>query len=105
MVAEKLRPKGRSSSRPASQQRIRLGKAAEASLSPPSPSATSGYLSAQICLHASRRLRFKEPILSPTLLTFYILSGPVVVAGVLFVLVRAFFREWRKARDEGRSLI
>ncbi|MCK9511065.1 MAG: putative transporter small subunit [Pigmentiphaga sp.] len=43
--------------------------------------------------------------MSPTLLTFYILSGPVVVAGVLFVLVRAFFREWRKARDEGRSLI
>ncbi|MFE5339993.1 putative transporter small subunit [Isoptericola sp. NPDC056578] len=39
------------------------------------------------------------------LLTVYVLVGPVVVAGVLFVISRAFYRELRKARAEGRSVI
>lgn len=38
-------------------------------------------------------------------LTLYVLAGPVVVAGVLFVLVRAYVREARKASGEGRPLI
>ena len=43
--------------------------------------------------------------MSTMLLTVYVLMWPVIVAGVLFVLVRAFSREWRKAREEGRRLI
>lgn len=43
--------------------------------------------------------------MSPMFLTVYVLIWPVLVAGVLAVLVRAFAREWREARKEGRSLI
>ena len=43
--------------------------------------------------------------MSPMFLTVYVLMWPVLVAGVLFVLVRAFSREWRKARQAGRPLV
>lgn len=43
--------------------------------------------------------------MSPLLLTIYVLMWPVLVAGVLIVLVRAFSREWRNAKREGRSLV
>jgi len=39
------------------------------------------------------------------LLTLYVLVWPLIVAGVLFVIVRAFLREWRTARAEGRRII
>jgi len=38
-------------------------------------------------------------------LTLYVLVWPVVVAGVLFVIARAFFRELRAARREGRDIV
>lgn len=38
-------------------------------------------------------------------LTLYVLIWPVLTLGTLTVIVRAFYREWRKARDEGRPLI
>lgn len=38
-------------------------------------------------------------------LTVYVLIWPLIVAGTLFVIVRAFWREWREARREGRSLV
>ncbi|WBU59643.1 putative transporter small subunit [Paracoccus albus] len=43
--------------------------------------------------------------MSPTILTIYTLIWPLIVAGVLFVLVSAFWKEWRKGRSKGRSLI
>ncbi|MBU2957665.1 putative transporter small subunit [Paracoccus sp. 1_MG-2023] len=43
--------------------------------------------------------------MSPTILTIYAMICPVVVAVVLFVLVRAFLGEWQKARAEGRTII
>ncbi|MGO3146329.1 MAG: putative transporter small subunit [Leucobacter sp.] len=39
------------------------------------------------------------------LLTTYVLIWPVIVAGTLFVIVRAFYREWREAKREGRQII
>lgn len=39
------------------------------------------------------------------LLTVYVLVWPVAVAGVLFVISRAFYRELRQAKAEGRSII
>jgi len=38
-------------------------------------------------------------------LTLYVLIWPIVVIGVLFVIVRAFYRDWREARAQGRSII
>ncbi|MGB3695864.1 MAG: putative transporter small subunit [Gordonia sp. (in: high G+C Gram-positive bacteria)] len=38
-------------------------------------------------------------------LTVYVLAWPVITAGTLGVIVRAFYREWRSAREEGRDLI
>lgn len=38
-------------------------------------------------------------------LTIYVLVWPVVVAGVLFVIARAFFRELWQAKREDRSII
>ena len=38
-------------------------------------------------------------------LTLYVLIWPAVVAVILAVIVRAFFREVRKAREAGRRLI
>ncbi|WP_164512809.1 putative transporter small subunit [Leucobacter chromiireducens] len=39
------------------------------------------------------------------LLTLYVLMWPVLVAGTLTVIVRAFVREWREAKRDGRSMI
>lgn len=39
------------------------------------------------------------------LLTAYVMVWPVIVTGTLFVIVRAFVRELRKAKAEGRSII
>lgn len=39
------------------------------------------------------------------LLTLYMLIWPVVVIGTLYVIVRAFVVDWRKARAEGRQII
>ncbi|GAA2462121.1 MULTISPECIES: putative transporter small subunit [Agromyces] len=39
------------------------------------------------------------------LLTLYVLIWPVIVLGVLAVIVRAFVKEWRQAKREGRSII
>ena len=38
-------------------------------------------------------------------LTLYVLVWPVIVAGVLFVIGRAFYREVRAAKAEGRTII
>ncbi|MGX1792916.1 putative transporter small subunit [Microbacterium sp. NPDC055312] len=43
--------------------------------------------------------------LSTIALTGYVLMWPVVVAGVLTVIVRAFTKEAKKAKAEGRSII
>lgn len=39
------------------------------------------------------------------LLTAYVLTWPVLVAGVMLVIFRAFIREWLQARREGRDII
>lgn len=39
------------------------------------------------------------------LLTTYVLMWPVLVAIVLFVISRAFLREWTESRREGRRII
>jgi len=38
-------------------------------------------------------------------LTLYVLIWPVIVAGVLFVIARAFIKELREALRQGRSII
>lgn len=38
-------------------------------------------------------------------LSVYVLTWPVIVAGVLFVISRAFYREWAEARRRGQSMI
>ncbi|GAA2418125.1 hypothetical protein GCM10010420_55720 [Streptomyces glaucosporus] len=38
-------------------------------------------------------------------LSAYVLMWPAVVAVVLFVISRAFFREWAEARRDGRRMI
>ncbi|WP_218030490.1 putative transporter small subunit [Streptomyces viridosporus] len=38
-------------------------------------------------------------------LTVYVLMWPVLVAVVLFVISRGFFREWAEARRNGEDLI
>lgn len=43
--------------------------------------------------------------MSVFLLSLYVLVWPVIVAGVLFVLGRAFIQEIRDAKREGRPLI
>lgn len=43
--------------------------------------------------------------MTTVLLTGYVLMWPVLVAIVLFVISRGFFREWAEARREGRSII
>ena len=42
--------------------------------------------------------------MSPTVLTVYVLIRPVLVAGALFVISRAFFNEWRQARRRGEDI-
>ncbi len=43
--------------------------------------------------------------MSTTLLTFYVLMWPALVAIVLVVISRAFFTEWRQARQRGEDII
>lgn len=43
--------------------------------------------------------------MTPIFLAAYILIWPLIVAGVLIVLVRGFYRDWRQARRDGRMLI
>ena len=43
--------------------------------------------------------------MSTAVLTSYILMWPILVAGVLFVICRAFAREWAAARREGKPMI
>ncbi|MBQ0826503.1 putative transporter small subunit [Streptomyces tagetis] len=43
--------------------------------------------------------------MSTVLLSAYVLMWPVLVAVVLFVISRGFFREWAEARRNGRDLI
>ncbi|GAA4282678.1 hypothetical protein GCM10022261_02090 [Brevibacterium daeguense] len=42
---------------------------------------------------------------SPEMLTVYVLIWPVIVAGVLFGIIRAFSKEAREAKREGRDMI
>ncbi|GAA1583660.1 hypothetical protein ACIFOC_03143 [Leucobacter aridicollis] len=39
------------------------------------------------------------------LLTAYVLVWPVIVTGTLFVIVRAFIKDSREAKREGRQII
>ncbi|MDN6169221.1 MAG: putative transporter small subunit [Micrococcaceae bacterium] len=41
--------------------------------------------------------------MEPMILTVYMLIWPVIVAGTLFVIARAFLREWRQARRPPRT--
>ncbi|WP_210336902.1 putative transporter small subunit [Aquamicrobium zhengzhouense] len=43
--------------------------------------------------------------MSAEFMSVYLLIWPVIVAGVLAVLVRAFFKEMMAARREGRPII
>ncbi|MFC7789028.1 putative transporter small subunit [Microbacterium sp. MAHUQ-60] len=43
--------------------------------------------------------------MSTIALTAYVLVWPFVVGGTLFVIVRAFVKEARKAKAENRSII
>ena len=38
-------------------------------------------------------------------LTVYVLVWPLLTLGTLTVIVRAFYKEWRTARGEGRDMI
>ncbi|EMY33342.1 hypothetical protein D477_015411 [Arthrobacter crystallopoietes BAB-32] len=38
-------------------------------------------------------------------LTLYVLVWPLIVAGTLFGICKGFFKDWREARQEGRTLI
>ncbi len=39
------------------------------------------------------------------MLTFYVLMWPAIVAAVLFFIARGFLRDWREAKEEGRTII
>ena len=39
------------------------------------------------------------------LLTAYVLMWPVIVLGVLIAITRGFFKDAKKAREEGRMII
>jgi hypothetical protein len=43
--------------------------------------------------------------LSTIMLTVYVLIWPVIVAGTLTVIVRAFVKDAKEAKAEGRSII
>lgn len=43
--------------------------------------------------------------MEPIYLTLYVLMWPVIVAGTLFVIARAFLREWLEARREHRPMV
>lgn len=38
-------------------------------------------------------------------MTLYVLVWPVITLGTLSVIVRAFVKEWRTARKEGRPIV
>ncbi|EGD56543.1 putative transporter small subunit [Gordonia neofelifaecis] len=38
-------------------------------------------------------------------MTVYVLIWPVLTAGTLGVIIRAFYKEWRAARKDGRDMI
>ncbi|GLB66983.1 putative transporter small subunit [Arthrobacter mangrovi] len=38
-------------------------------------------------------------------LTLYVLIWPLIVAATLFAICKGFFKDWREARQEGRTLI
>lgn len=38
-------------------------------------------------------------------MTLYVLMWPVIVAGVLYVITRSFFKELKEARDRGEPII
>jgi hypothetical protein len=42
---------------------------------------------------------------SPEMLTVYVLMWPVIVAGVLFGIVRAFSQEAREAKRQGKDMV
>lgn len=43
--------------------------------------------------------------MSPIILTIYVLMWPVIVAGVLFVLVRGFVKEVAESKRDGEAII
>ena len=43
--------------------------------------------------------------MSTVALSVYVLMWPVIVAGVLIVICRAFFREWAEARRNGETMV
>lgn len=43
--------------------------------------------------------------MTTVLLTIYVLIWPVIVAGVLFYIGRAFLSEWRDARARGERIV
>ena len=43
--------------------------------------------------------------MTPIFLAIYVLIWPLIVAGVLVVLCRGYYRDWRQARKEGQTLI
>lgn len=43
--------------------------------------------------------------LSTIALTAYVLVWPIIVAGTLIVIIRAFVKDAREAKAEGRSII
>lgn len=43
--------------------------------------------------------------MTTAILTAYVLMWPVIVGGVLVVLSRAFYAEWRDARKSGRDIV
>ncbi|CAM3354687.1 putative transporter small subunit [Occultella aeris] len=43
--------------------------------------------------------------ISTIALTVYVLMWPVIVAVVLFIIGRAFIKDWLEARREGRDII
>ncbi|MCK1794492.1 putative transporter small subunit [Streptomyces sp. XM4193] len=43
--------------------------------------------------------------MTSAVLTAYVLVWPMIVAGVLFVICRAFMSEWAAARREGKPMI
>jgi hypothetical protein len=49
--------------------------------------------------------KHKEIAMGTIILSAYVLIWPALVVVVLYFIVRAFFREWREARKNGKPLI
>lgn len=43
--------------------------------------------------------------MTTVLLTVYVLMWPVIVAVTLYAIAHGFFKDWKKARKEGISLV